>query len=59
MLKDMTNTKSSWGSIQKMIAVVTLAEKAEREKDEKIQKAILGYDLKVWLETDAQILAMG
>ena len=27
----------------KMIAVITLAEKAEREKDEKIQKAILGY----------------
>ena len=31
-----------------MIAVITLAENAEREKDEKIQKAMLGYDPKVW-----------
>ena len=45
--------------IQKMVAVVALAEKAEREKDEQIQKAILGYDAKVWLEIDAQICDMG
>ena len=41
--------------IHKMIAVITLAEKAASEDE----KAILGYDPKVWLETDAQICDMG
>ena len=59
MLKDITNMKSLWERIRKMRAVIILAEKAERGKDEKIKKSILGYDPKVWLETDVQIRDTG
>ena len=51
--------KKLMGRIQKMIAVINFAEKTEREKDEKIQKAILGHGPKVWLQIDAQIRDMG
>ena len=41
--------------IQQIIAVITLAEKAERKTDSEVRKATLGYDPGVWLESDVQI----
>ena len=41
--------------IHKMIARVTLAEKEERAKDKQVQKALLGYDPEVWMETAMEI----
>ena len=41
--------------IHKFIAEVTIAEKEEREKQRTIEKAVCGYDTKVWTETALKI----
>ena len=43
------------GRIQKVMAAVTIAEKEERSKDKKVQKALLGYDPEVWMETTCEL----
>ena len=41
--------------IQRYIAAVMIAEKHEREKGNKVDKAILGYDPQKWVKSDAEI----
>ena len=41
--------------VHKMIAAVTMAEKGEREKEKKKEKAILGYDPEKWTDTNCVI----
>ena len=43
------------GRIQKVVAAVTIAEKEERSRGQQIQKALLGYDPEVWMETNCEL----